>query len=91
MPRRHRSARERSGPPPPAEPRGSEAPFWALIPGYEVRSVFGDKVYRCPGCDHPVRRGVQHLVAVPQDAPDERRHWHLECWRRELRRLGRQS
>jgi len=25
-------------------------------------------------------------VVVPQEQPDERRHWHTECWRSELRR-----
>jgi hypothetical protein len=25
---------------------------------------------------------------VPAGAADERRHWHTECWRSELRRQG---
>jgi len=29
---------------------------------------------------------VWHLVVVPQDVPDERRHWHEGCWRVELNR-----
>jgi hypothetical protein len=29
---------------------------------------------------------VWHFVVVPQDAPDERRHWHEGCWRVELNR-----
>jgi hypothetical protein len=85
MPRKHRSARERAGPPPPA-PARLAAPEWALVGWADVRAVAGDKVYRCPGCDHEIRQGVSHLVVVPDDAPDERRHWHTECWRRELRR-----
>jgi hypothetical protein len=40
------------------------------------------KTYRCPGCDHEIAPGVGHEVVVPQDAPDERRHWHTSCWRR---------
>jgi len=87
MPRRHRSARERPGTLLPPEPRGA-APAWAQVPGAEVRLVLSDKVYRCPGCDHEIRRGVSHLVVVPQHDLAERRHWHAECWRRELRRTG---
>jgi hypothetical protein len=63
----------------------SAAPPWALVPGFEVRRVTGDKAYRCPGCDHAIRPGVWHLVAVPETAPDERRHWHERCWQVELR------
>jgi hypothetical protein len=46
----------------------------------------GDKGYRCPGCDLLVRPGVWHLVVVPEEIPDERRHWHEGCWRVELNR-----
>jgi hypothetical protein len=31
---------------------------------------------------------VQHLVVVEADDVEGRRHWHTECWRRELRRRG---
>jgi hypothetical protein len=72
--------------PPPAR---SDAPLWAIVPGFDVRHVGGEKAYRCPGCDHLIRQGVWHLVVVPLDDPDGRRHWHTECWRRELRRSGR--
>lgn len=85
MPRRHRRAPQT--PPPAPRPRAA-APLWALLPGYEVRQVGGGKEYRCPGCDHPIRPGVWHLVVVPEDAPEERRHWHTGCWRVELRRRG---
>ncbi len=84
MPRKHRSARERTGPPPPAQPRLA-APVWAIVGWADVRAVMGDKVYRCPGCDHEIRKGVSHLVVVPHDDPGERRHWHTDCWKRELR------
>ncbi len=87
MPRKHRAAREREGPPVPVEPTWAP-PTWALAPGVDVRAVTGDKVYRCPGCDHEIRKGVSHLVVVPADDPSARRHWHTECWRRELRRTG---
>lgn len=90
MPRKKHRARERT--PHPGGPRimGAEAPEWAAAAGFEVRtSMGGDKDYRCPGCDHLVRAGTQHLVVVPREAVDERRHWHTECWRSELRRTGR--
>jgi hypothetical protein len=35
-----------------------------------------------------IERGVFHLVVVPDDAPDLRRHWHRGCWDKELRRRG---
>lgn len=85
MPRRHRRAPET--PPPAPRPRAA-APVWALVPGYEVRHVGGEKEYRCPGCEHPIRPGVWHLVVVPEGAPEDRRHWHTQCWRVELRRRG---
>lgn len=87
MPRRNKRDRELDVPQQGPRAR-SEAPMWAIVPGYDVRHVGGEKAYRCPGCDHPVQEGVWHLVVVPQDAPEERRHWHTECWRKELRRLG---
>lgn len=90
MPRRHRRNPEYFEPPRTVQPaRRSDPPLWALVPGYEVRHVTSDKEYRCPGCDHLIRPGVWHLVVVPDGDPDARRHWHTECWRRELRRLGR--
>jgi hypothetical protein len=38
------------------------------------------KRYRCPGCDHWIEPGTGHVVVVPEDAPDLRRHWHHACW-----------
>jgi hypothetical protein len=55
----------------------------------EVRSIAGAqarKPYRCPGCDHEVAVGTVHVVVIPRDDPDARRHWHGGCWERELRR-----
>lgn len=85
MPRRNRRQPEQPSPRPSAR---SSAPDWAAAPGHEVRHVGGEKAYRCPGCDHPIRAGVWHLVVVPGGDPDARRHWHTECWRKELRRRG---
>ena len=74
--------------PSPAPVGGPRAPAWAVVEGFEVREVASDKEYRCPGCDHVVRPGLRHLVVVPNGAADDRRHWHTECWRKELRRQG---
>ena len=88
MPRRNRRNPEFFGTP-EAPPARSAAPAWAEAPGFDVRQVGGEKEYRCPGCDHTVRAGSWHLVVVPTDDTDARRHWHTECWRSELRRTGR--
>ncbi len=90
MPRRHGSARERTQPAPPPLRPPSAAPAWASVDGYSVRAVSGqkDKRYVCPGCQQIVRPGMPHLVVIPEADLQGRRHWHTECWRRELRRLG---
>lgn len=91
MPRKNRRNQEYLQPPAAAGAPLSraDAPTWAQVPGYEVRGVGGQKPYRCPGCDHEVRAGIWHLVVVPAEDVDARRHWHTECWRSELRRSGR--
>ena len=38
------------------------------------------KAYLCPGCGREIARGTGHLVVVPPEAPDLRRHWHRGCW-----------
>jgi len=86
MPRRNRPARDPERPLP--RETSADAPVWALVPGVEVRAVSASKLYHCPGCAHDIRLRVPHVVVVPADDPGERRHWHTECWRRELRRLG---
>lgn len=88
MPRKHRRDPAYFSPPAASQRPRSAAPLWAEVAGHEVRQVQGDKPYRCPGCDHEVRSGLSHLVVVPLADPDERRHWHTECWRSELRRRG---
>jgi len=92
MPRKHRAARDRSSSPPKGSRPTSNAPEWSHSAGHEVRTVSSEKSYRCPGCDHEIRPPTAHLVVVPIDDPDARRHWHTECWRRELRRTrGREG
>jgi len=55
----------------------------------EVRRVqpyAATKPYRCPGCSQEVPVGTGHVVVVPLQAPDERRHWHGACWEQRARR-----
>ncbi|MBW3579843.1 MAG: hypothetical protein KY447_10930 [Actinobacteria bacterium] len=44
------------------------------------------KRYTCPGCNNAIVPGAGHVVAVPQRAPDLRRHWHHPCWAMRHRR-----
>jgi hypothetical protein len=73
----------------PAPVLREHAPSWAAADlSYEVREVAGDKLYICPGCDHPIRVGLRHLVVVPKGDAESRRHWHTKCWQSDLRRRG---
>ena len=40
------------------------------------------KAYVCGGCNNPIPAAVGHVVVVPPEAPDLRRHWHHSCWER---------
>ena len=56
----------------------------------QVQPYDARKVYLCPGCNHDISIGVGHVVVVPSDAPDLRRHWHRPCFEfRKHRRPGR--
>jgi hypothetical protein len=62
-----------------------DAPDVRAVQPYQAR-----KAYVCPGCNQDIAVGLGHLVVVPRDAPDLRRHWHRACWaHRENRRPGR--
>jgi hypothetical protein len=64
------------------EPDGPEV---QRVQPYQAR-----KVYLCPGCNQGIAVGTGHLVVVPREAPDLRRHWHHACWaHRDTRRPGR--
>lgn len=57
--------------------------------GYDTRYVQpyqAIKAYVCPGCNQDIAPGTFHLVAVPHEAPDLRRHWHKGCWEHRHRR-----
>lgn len=51
----------------------------------EVRRVQPYEAHRqyvCPGCHRDIPPRTGHLVCVPRDAADLRRHWHRACWER---------
>lgn len=59
------------------------------LEGYTVRRVPGfqaRKDYVCPACGADIASGVGHVVAWPDELAEERRHWHLHCWRIASRR-----
>ncbi len=73
------------------------------LPGDAAADLFGDfgeefvqpiqpyqarKPYVCPGCSSMIPEGTGHVVVVPHEAPDLRRHWHRGCWFKERRRRG---
>lgn len=66
-------------------PLGDTASWYLVV---TVPPARADKVYRCPGCDHTVDRGIGHVVAWPEDdeTGDWRRHWHSGCWDARARR-----
>lgn len=45
-----------------------------------VQPYQATKSYLCPGCNRDIPPGLGHMVVVPPDAPDLRRHWHRGCW-----------
>ncbi|WP_235503280.1 hypothetical protein [Aeromicrobium sp. Root495] len=91
MPRRRPRPRpERGGRPEPrqspdvVEEHGGRAWFVRRLTGSSSA-----KTYTCPACHRPIPPGTAHVVAWPvekallsEDAAEERRHWHHDCWRR---------
>lgn len=57
------------------DPSAAENAETRFVQPYEAT-----KTYICPGCNREIPPGVGHLVAVPPDEPDLRRHWHRGCW-----------
>jgi hypothetical protein len=90
VPRRTRPKKKRGRAVEEADPEPLRAPDVAAgaPEGWQVRVVqpaSAVKEYRCPGCNQQIRPGTRHVVAWREDAPDERRHWHLPCWQRARR------
>ena len=53
-----------------------------------VQPVDATKSYRCPGCQGVIHAGVFHVVVIPDEQPNLRRHWHTGCWSKEITRHG---
>lgn len=51
-----------------------------------IQGFQATKTYICPECNDLISTGTKHLVVVPIDAPDLRRHWHSYCWVRKSNR-----
>lgn len=61
-----------------------EDPTLPRLAGYEVQRVPGfqaSKRYVCPDCGNDIPAGQGHVVVWPDGLVDDRRHWHLHCWR----------
>lgn len=64
---------------------GDDGPEVRFMHPFQAR-----KAYVCPGCHQTIPAGTGHLVVVPREEPDLRRHWHRPCWEhRHRRRPGR--
>lgn len=53
------------------------------------KTIDGQSVYKCPNCNQSIKIGEPSYTVIEQDhlfgeqaAIDERRHWHLSCWKR---------
>ncbi len=55
----------------------SETTEVRCIQPYQAR-----KTYVCGGCNNEIPPATGHVVVVPTEAPDLRRHWHHSCWQR---------
>ena len=65
----------------PLEPVDPSLPSVAGYVVHRVPAYRAAKEYVCPACHNAVPSGQGHVVAWPDHLPDDRRHWHLHCWR----------
>tara|TARA_Y100001960_G_C14495795_1_gene739035 strand:+ start:436 stop:624 length:189 start_codon:yes stop_codon:yes gene_type:complete len=47
-----------------------------------IQPYAATKSYTCPGCNREIKLGTGHLVVIPLQNPDLRRHWHRGCWKK---------
>jgi hypothetical protein len=74
----------------PADPSPELDTMGLEVDVRRVQPYEATKAYLCPGCNRDIPPGTGHVVAVPREAPDLRRHWHRACWtNRARRRPGR--
>ena len=55
-------------------------PPGAQVDGMRVQTSLAKKRYVCPYCNGAIEVGVRHVVAYPDEALDDRRHFHTPCW-----------
>lgn len=75
------AAKRRSRPAPRTRPEQRRDP--SDVEGATTRYIQpyeATKSYLCPGCNRIIPSGLGHMVVVPPDDPDLRRHWHRGCW-----------
>lgn len=66
-----------------------EDPLLPRLEGFEVRRIpaaRASKPYTCPACHNLIEPRVGHVVVWPEQLLEDRRHWHLHCWRVAARR-----
>lgn len=56
--------------------------LYGAIQVRRIQPYEAHKNYLCPGCNQEIPAAMGHVVTVPTDAPDLRRHWHHQCWQR---------
>ena len=61
-------------------PKRPQHDFWADAETRMIQPYQATKAYLCPGCNRDIPPGTGHIVAVPPEAVDLRRHWHKGCW-----------
>lgn len=67
--------RSRIGSSRPMDPSAAQDSETRFLQPYQAT-----KTYLCPGCNRDIPPGLGHIVAVPPEDPDLRRHWHRGCW-----------
>lgn len=84
MPRRPSKARDAPKRQQVSGPLGIAADL--LREGYEVTGALSPtKRYRCPYCEGVIALSTRHVVAFAAGHPQDRRHYHTACWRKEGR------
>jgi hypothetical protein len=92
VPRRTRPKKQRgraAASPEKAEPLRAPDIVTGAPEGWQVRVVqpaSATKEYRCPDCNQVIRPGTKHVVAWREHDQQGRRHWHVPCWERSVRR-----
>lgn len=62
------------------EPDEIDATLLGPLDVRRVQPYEATKRYQCPACNRDIPPGTGHVVVVPVEAPDLRRHWHRGCW-----------